>query len=613
MNNGVEANCISTDQRGASRDGVCDSGAYEYEGTAIVTTTLLTSTTTNPAVYGTAVALRASVFPAPSAGTVTFSEGVTTFGSATLDAAGIANFSMAQGDLDVGAHTIKATFIPTPDDAVSAGSSGTLVRDVTARPVAVTPDSGQSKQFGDSDPVLTYKVTTGSLVTGDSFTGALTRVSGEVLGPYAILPGSLSLGDNYNLNVASGVTFQVAPRAVEVTADAKTRDYGNADPALTYQVTKGTVLTGDSFTGELTRAVGENVGAYAITQGSLSLGANYAITYVGANLTITARAVTVTANPQTKIYGRDDPVFTYQVTQGTVREGDLFTGALARAAGKIVGTYAINQGTLSLGANYTITFVGADLIITPRPVDVTADAKTLQYGDAEQALTYTMTFGVLIPGDNFTGAIVREPGTDAGTYHITQGTLSLGSNYNMTFIGANYTINRRLVTVTVDAKTKVYGDVDPALTYKITSGSLAPGESFTGMIARDPGEDVGEYAITQFSLALTGNYNLTFSGANLTITPAQLTFTADSMMKHYLEDNPPLTYKVTGLKAGDTESDLGGLPSVTTTATKDSPGGTYDIVIGMGTMHNGNYQFHFVNGKLTIFEYLINLSIIFRQ
>ncbi len=56
-----------------------------------------------------------------------------------------------------------------------------------------------------------------------------------------------------------------------VTADPQTKTYGEADPALTYQITSGALVNGDSFTGGLVRAPGENVGSYAISQGTLAL------------------------------------------------------------------------------------------------------------------------------------------------------------------------------------------------------------------------------------------------------------------------------------------------------------------------------------------------------
>jgi hypothetical protein len=67
----------------------------------------------------------------------------------------------------------------------------------------------------------------------------------------------------------------------------------------------------------------------------------------------------------------------------------------------------------------------------------------------------------------------RAAGENVGTYAIGQGTLALNSNYALTFVGADLTINTRPVTATADAKSKTYGDADPALTYQITLGSLA--------------------------------------------------------------------------------------------------------------------------------------------
>ena len=71
--------------------------------------------------------------------------------------------------------------------------------------------------------------------------------------------------------------------------------------------------------------------------------------------------------------------------------------------------------------------------------------------------------------------------------------------------------------MTADDQTKVVGAVDPALTYKVTSGSLESGDSFSGALTRAPGETVGTYAITQGTLTAGGNYDLTFVGSTLKI------------------------------------------------------------------------------------------------
>ena len=73
----------------------------------------------------------------------------------------------------------------------------------------------------------------------------------------------------------------------------------------------GTLVTGDTFSGALSRAAGENVGLYAIGQGTLALSTSYTLTYVGADFTISAKPITATANAKMKSYGDADAALTY--------------------------------------------------------------------------------------------------------------------------------------------------------------------------------------------------------------------------------------------------------------------------------------------------------------
>jgi hypothetical protein len=96
--------------------------------------------------------------------------------------------------------------------------------------------------------------------------------------------------DTVNYNTASTtVSVTVNTKAITVTADAKSKAYGAEDPGLTYAITSGALVVGDSLTGGLSRAAGENVGTYAIS--STLANANYDVTFVPANLTITAATV----------------------------------------------------------------------------------------------------------------------------------------------------------------------------------------------------------------------------------------------------------------------------------------------------------------------------------
>src|SRR5439155_5703548 len=223
---------------------------------------------------------------------------------------------------------------------------------------------------------------------------------------------------------------------------------------------------------------------------------NYSVSYVKGTLTISTRAITVTADAKSKTYGGSDPALTYQLTSGSLVSGDSFSGALTRDPGESVAQYDIKQGTLTAGSNYDLAFVGAKLTINQRPIAVTADAKAKTYGNADPVLTYQVTNGSLAFSDAFSGSLARAAGESVGQHDITQGTLALNGNYNLTFVGAKLTIGKRPVEVTADAKNEVYGGADPALTYQITSGTLAFSDAFSVALTRAAGQNDGQYDIT---------------------------------------------------------------------------------------------------------------------
>ncbi|MFF6691265.1 MBG domain-containing protein, partial [Pseudomonas aeruginosa] len=94
------------------------------------------------------------------------------------------------------------------------------------------------------------------------------------------------------------------------------------------------------------------------------------------------------------------------------------------------------------------------------------------YGDADPSLTYQVsglkngdTAGAVLNG----GGLVRVSGENVGNYAIQQGGLGLVSgNYDLAYQGNNLTITKALLNVIADAKTKVYGDADPSLTYQVS-------------------------------------------------------------------------------------------------------------------------------------------------
>ncbi|MBI8064379.1 MBG domain-containing protein [Pseudomonas aeruginosa] len=492
---------------------------------------------------------------------------------------------------------------------------------VTPAQLIVSADA-KTKVYGDADPTLTYQVS--GLKNSDTAAGVLSgnlgRVAGENVGNYGILQGGLGLNTaNYTLSYV-GNDLRITPAQLNVIADAKTKVYGDLDPALTYQVsglkrgdTAGAVLNG----GSLSRVAGENVGVYGINQGGLGLvSSNYTLNYQGNNLTITKALLNVIADAKTKVYGDADPSLTYQVSglkNGDTAGAVLNGGSLSRVAGENVGVYGINQGGLGLvSANYDLSYQGNNLTITKALLNVIADAKTKVYGDADPSLTYQVsglkngdTAGAVLNG----GGLVRVSGENVGNYAIQQGGLGLVSgNYDLAYQGNNLTITKALLNVIADAKTKVYGDADPSLTYQVSglkNGDTA-GSILTGGLNRATGENVGVYGINQGDLALnSGNYDLSYQGNNLTITKALLNVIADAKTKVYGDADPSLTYQVSGLKNGDTAGAVLNGGSLSRVAGENV--GVYGINQGGLALNSGNYDLSYQGNNLTITKALLNV------
>ncbi|NBU71427.1 MAG: hypothetical protein EBS53_08260, partial [Bacteroidetes bacterium] len=122
---------------------------------------------TDSKTYG-ATSYTLSVTPGASTSSLTFSSDNNSV--ATVSSAGVVTI------VGAGSTTIRVN--QAGDADYLAAAEVTQVLTVNTMALTVTADP-KSKTAGESDPSWTYQVTAGSLVSGDSFSGALTRDSGE--------------------------------------------------------------------------------------------------------------------------------------------------------------------------------------------------------------------------------------------------------------------------------------------------------------------------------------------------------------------------------------------------------------------------------------------------
>jgi lipopolysaccharide export system protein LptA len=398
-------------------------------------------------------------------------------------------------------------------------------------PVLTVTANDASRFYGSANPAFTASFA--GFLPGDGvadLAGAVqfTTLAGPTsgIGTFVInaAQGSLLSAQGYQFSFAPGI-LTITPRPITVTANNLTRIYGNANPSLTFTVGGQGLVNGDQLTGALatTAGVTTGVGNVAITQGTLAANANYVLTFAPGILSITPRPITVTANDAARIYGDANPSLTFTVGGQGLVNGDQLSGALATAAGATtgVGNVAITQGTLTVSANYALTFNPGILSITPRPITITANNATRIYGNANPSLTFTVGGLGLVNGDQLTGALGTTAGatTGIGTAAITLGTLTGGANYAIAFTGGQLSITPRPITLTADDLAKLLGLPDPPLTVTVTGDGLVNGDQLTGALVRDPGEAIGTFAIRRGTLGASDNYAVTFVGGTFTINP----------------------------------------------------------------------------------------------
>jgi len=480
--------------------------------------------------------------------------------------------------------------------------------------IALSGDT--SKTYGDANPVLSGLTVTGIGTSNVTLNWAQTDVGVYSHSSGNVLTVNDQPGRTAYIDYGTG-SLTVRPRPITIAADAKAMSYGDSIPALTYSVGGSGLVNGDSLTGALVTAASSTsaVGSYAIGQGTLSASGNYAVTYVPGQLTVTPATLTVTSGSGTIIYGDAVPDLSYTVSGWKNGQGNsLLNGVSVTSdvtSASNVGNHSTfaSGGTLSGSAegNYILAYINGQLTVTPRPITITADTKSMIYGDGVPNLTYSIGGSGLANGDVLSGALSAAvtSSSNIGSYAIEQGSLAASSNYAATYMPGQLTVTPRPITITADTKSMIYGDGVPNLTYSIGGSGLANGDVLSGALsaAVTSSSNIGSYAIEQGSLAASSNYAATYMPGQLTVAPATLTVTADNGSMLRYTELPQLGYSVSGWKNGQKNDLLIGV-TVSTDATRNSPYGTgYKSVVSGGVLSgpaSGNYVLAYIDGRFSV-------------
>lgn len=204
-----------------------------------------------------------------------------------------------------------------------------------------------------------------------------------------------------------------------------------------------------------------------------------------------------------------------------------FNGTAVTSETRIIDENMLNGDRLAADGGYgTVTVTAIPLEITGQPKGM-----SLNYGDAEEA-----ELSVIIQTADASAAVRYQwyldgkaiPGANNAHYTVPAG-LNVGKyeyyciaacgGYAITSDTVEMIVAPKAITVTADDQKKAYGDSDPELTYQVAG--LVTGDTLSGIkVAREPGEEAGEYVITVSQEAgANPNYNITFAAGKMTIVP----------------------------------------------------------------------------------------------
>jgi hypothetical protein len=142
----------------------------------------------------------------------------------------------------------------------------TTTANITTRPITVTAQTNAKPYDSTTSSAAVPAISGSGLVAGDSANFTQTYDTANVGTSKTLTPsGAVTDGNgggNYLVTFVNNTTGVINALPITITADSKTKAFGNPDPALTYSITSGSLVGGDSLSGNLTRAPGESFKAH---------------------------------------------------------------------------------------------------------------------------------------------------------------------------------------------------------------------------------------------------------------------------------------------------------------------------------------------------------------
>jgi YDG domain/MBG domain (YGX type) len=248
----------------------------------------------------------------------------------------------------------------------------------------------------------------------------------------------------------------------------------------------GSAITNASGAATLSNSLaGINVGTYPAGQAS-GVGASFAGDSTRAassgsgTLTVNPKAVTVTADDQTKTYGGDDPAFSHEVSG--LEPGDSLSGVgcVVTEPHANVGDYEITCSG-NTNSNYSVTYVSGTLTVNPKALTGGFSAADKVYDGTTSATVASRSLPGVLEGDEVSLDVTNAQfdNKNVGQDKTVTADLSLSGaqagNYSLSSAtaGTEASITVKSITGGFSVADKVYdGTVDASITDRWLTGAV---------------------------------------------------------------------------------------------------------------------------------------------
>ncbi|MET4580251.1 MBG domain-containing protein [Ottowia thiooxydans] len=530
----------------------------------------------------------------------------------------------------VGPYPITVSGAVTyPRYVLDPSINGTLT--VTPAPLTLTVGNA-GRTYGSANPAFSATYT--GLAPGETGATALvtqpalatSAATNSPVGTYPITATGAVANANYSLQPPVNGTLTVGPAPLTITVENANRVYGDVNP--TFSATYTGLAPGETPANAMvtqpvlssTALPSSPPGNYLITPGAAVANSNYSLAPLGSGiLTVVRRPLTVGGQNASRPYGSANPPLTTLYlglapgetsAHAFITQPTLISYATATSP---PGNYSINVLGGTATPNYLPSYPSMGVLTVERaPLTMTVENATRIYGGADPV--FSATYAGLVPGETIANALTTLPtlGTSAtatspvGTYPITASGAVESANYSLQApVNGTLAITPASLTVKAEDATRVYGAADPA--FSATYEGLVAGDTAATALTTPPTlgtsatitSPVGTYAITASGAVSNANYSLgTPVGGVLTVTPATLVITAANASRVAGAANPAFSAITSGWVNGETDANLVTQPVFSTTATPNSPPGTYPIIASGADA--SNYAISYEAGTLTV-------------